>query len=370
MKPDLKNIERKKVVSATVIGVLFAAGPFLFWRIFLQQLPLTGPGEATISERFDVTEEEKPTPVPEGQAKLRELLAYPSNSLMLDTATGMLRMYEQGTGRAFEVNPGTLKAFTLSETHLDDFDHTLWSPNGTEVLTLFREEEGSQYRYFDYRSSRVAQLPGNVRILSFSPDGSRIVSARQSDTNTQLWISAPDGTNDWLLMATRLEIVDLDWIADNTIALTSRRADQTSDLLLLDLNVNLRSILKEYEELDVLWARGGRYALISYRDHGQKLALGVLDTEQEKVIPLQLVTRASKCAWHRQSSIICGVSESSSSQSRDAVVTLDLLSGERVVRYQAPDDIWIGVQNPLVLLQGNGLAFINLFDKRPYLISW
>lgn len=371
MKIDLKRTERKKVWYAVTIGILFAAGPFLFWRIFLQQLPLTGSTGATISERFQSDDREfAPEPSSTSRPRLRELLAYPAHSLVLDHATGMLRMYEQGTGRAFEVNPRTLTVLTLSEARLENLEHTIWSPNGTEVLSLFREEEGSTYRYFDYHTDRVAVLPANIRALAFSPDGSRIISTRRTDTQLQLWVSAPDGSDEWLLMATRLDIADIDWIRDDTIALLSRQPDETMNLLLLDLDTNLRLLLEDYAELDVLWARGGQHALISYMNDEHERVMGVLDVEREEITPLSEAIRASKCVWHRRSSITCGVPGRTDSGARDIVVTLDLLSGEKTVRFRAADDIWVGIQDPVALKNGNGIAFINIFDKRPYLITW
>ena len=115
------EIERKKAVNAVIVGVMVAVVPFVFWRTFLRQLPLVGSGEATLSERFEESDPSTPTPTPDGGAKLRELLAYPATALTLDKGTGMLRMYEEETGRVFEVNPGTLKVFTVSDNRLDDF---------------------------------------------------------------------------------------------------------------------------------------------------------------------------------------------------------------------------------------------------------
>lgn len=371
IKINTKQIEPRKVISSMVVGVLLAAGPFLFWRIFLQQLPITGFGEATLSERFEEQESPGPTSIPEGQARLRELLAYPAVSLALDPATGMLRMHEEGTGRAFEVSPNTLKVRTLSDKRLDNFEQTIWSPNGTEVISLFSEKERSVYRYFDYQSRRVAELPIDITTLAFSPDGSHIVMVRDMAGRTQIWISAPDGTQEWLLMATRMTIVDIAWPRSDTIALTSRRKDGTNDLVFVDLEGSLEILIEKRPDLGVLWARGGVQALISFQNTDDETVLHVLDTDSGEESKLPLATRASKCIWHRNAtSITCGIHPQTSSQGRDTVTTLRMGDRSTVVRYSAPKDIWVGIENPVALPRDNGIAFINLFDKRPYQLTW
>lgn len=358
--------------SAALVGVVLAAGPFLFWRIFMQQLPLTGSGSATISERFDESENGvTPTPVPEGGARLRELLANPANSLAVDRTSGAIRMYEEGTGKAFEVSPSTLQVRTLSENPLTDFLYTIWSPNGHEVITLFQEENGSRYRYFDYRSSRVAELSATVRTVAFSPNGEKILTTRDTQDGTQLWISKPDGTEDWVFMATRLAVLDSFWPRDDTLVLVTRRDDDFEDLVTITLDSKLNLLLEKYEDLEVVWAPNGVRAIVSYSTDEQGITLALLEMPEGTLVPLGLSVRATKCAWHKGSSdITCGIPAQTTSASRDTVTSLNLTTGELTVRYRAPKDVWIGLESPAMSPQGRDIAFINIFDKRPYLISW
>lgn len=367
-----RKFDKRNIFSAVLIGAVLAAGPFLFWRIFLQQLPLTGSGNATISNRFEESERGlSPTPVPPGQARLRELLAYPANSLTVDRSSGMLRMYEEGTGRAFEVSPTTLQVLTLSEEHLDDFLYSSWSPNGREVITLFDEQDGSTYRYFDYGSSRVAELPQNVRMFAFSPNGDRILSARDTSNGIQLWVSAPDGADEWLLMVLRLNVIELFWPQENMFVLITEREDGTEDLIALNMYANIEVLLEKYSDLEVVWAPNGVLALISFMDDEGRLVLDLFSTTTNTLETLPLTTRASKCAWHRGSSnITCGVPSQTTSAGRDTVTSMDLETGKLDVRYQAAQDVFIGLEDPVMLPRGDEIAFINIFDKRPYLISW
>lgn len=365
------KINRKKAIQSGIVGVLIAVVPFLFWRTFLRQLPLVGSGEATLSERFEESESPTPTPTPEGQARLRELLPYPATALALDNGTGMLRMYEEGTGRAFEVNPGTLKVFTLSEEKLDDFVTTLWSPNGSEVISLFNEEDRASYRYYDYRDGRVSELPFAVRYVTFSPDGTKIAMFNDFQGQPRIWIAAPDGTNEWLLLATRMDIVALDWPMNETLAITSQNADGSSTLSLLSLDGSLSILLENLGDLDVVWSRSGTRALISFNDPEDGLTLSMFDMETERLTSLPIVSRASKCAWHRNgASATCGVPAQTTSASRDTVMTIFAESDHVVVRYEPPKDVWVGITEPVVLPRDDGIAFINFFDKRPYLITW
>lgn len=365
------HIEPKKAVHAAIIGVLVAVVPFVFWRTFLRQLPLGGSGEATLSQRFEESDDVTPTPTPDTTVRLRELLPYPATGLALDSGTGMLRMYEEETGRAFEVNPGTLKVFTLSEEKLDHFVTTYWSPNGSEVISMFSEDNLASYRYFDYRDGRVAELPVGLRNVAFSPDGTRIAMFNDNQGNPRVWISAPDGTSEWLLLATRLVITDIAWPTDNMVAMTSQNSDGTLTLSLVSLDGELTVLLEDMIDIDVSWSRNGAHALVSYHDADEGLTLGVYDVETRRLSVLPVVTTASKCAWHRSgTSATCGVPAQSTSASRDSVVTVFPDNGQSVIRYEPPDDVWVGITGPVILPRENGIAFINFFDKRPYQITW
>lgn len=363
--------ERKKVAAAITAGCLLAAGPLLFWRTFLRQMPVTDRGEATLSERFAEYEAPEPTPTPDGQARLREILPYPVNSLSLDAATGMIHMYEEGTGRAFAVNPGTLSSSTLSDVRLNNFSRTLWSPRETQVITAFTEDGGTRFRFFDYQTSRVAELPHDVSLLAFSPDGSRIVAVRNPAGRTQLWISAPDGTDPWLLTETRMDITGVSWPSADAVIITSRRADGTQSLVEIDLSARLRTLVDKKHELRTVWMRTGERALISYEDPGDGMVLSVFDRISGRLSRLPVSTDASKCAWHRTgASFTCGVAAGTSSTSSETVMTVSLQDDSTVVRYEAPEDIWIAIREPVALARDNGLAFINAFDGKPYLLSW
>lgn len=372
MKFSELQLKKRGIVSAVLVGTFLAAGPFLFWRIFLQQLPLTGSGSATLSDRFEEPDETVPeTPAPERGAQLRELLAFPANSLTMDSSAGVLRMYEEGTGRAFEVHLTTLQATTLSESHLDAFHSTHWSPNGIEVISLFQEKSGSRYRYYNYSTSRVAELPVNIRNIAFSRNGNRIVTTRDTQDGTQLWISNPDGTNGWVFVATRLNIQQLFWPRDDMVVVRTMRADGNEDLVMFDMEKRMSLLLESYDDLDVLWDFHSSRALISYIDKDHGLVLSILDTITRDIHILPITTRASKCAWASGSSVItCGIPSQSTSASRDTITSLNMDTGELTVRYRVPEDVWVGLQEPVMVPRGNGIAFINTFDKRPYLLTW
>lgn len=372
MKPDTGKLERRSVIAAIFTGMLVAVAPFLFWRSFLRQLPLTDTGTATLSDRFEELETMHDD-ASDGMnsSRLRELLPNPANSVSVDRISGVIRLYEEETGRAFEIHPTTLHVTPLSESRLPRFDHTLWSPNGTEVITLFQEDSGSQFRYYDYRTARVAALPANVRMIAFSRSGDRILTSQETSAGTELWISKPDGTEAWRFLITRLNVVQIFWPDDDMVVLRTLRKDGREDLVAFDRETNLTHLLEGYPEMDVRWSPNGAQALISYVTDERGMVLSLFDAEHRIIRELPVTARASKCAWHTGSSeITCGVPAQTTSASRDTITSVDVRTDVLSVRYTAPDDVWIGLQEPAVLPRGNGVVFVNVYDKRPYLITW
>jgi hypothetical protein len=232
------------IVRTTLVVAIIAVLPVWFWYTFVRMVPVGQEGSATIASRFDGAVPE-PTASIEPAIRLRELVPYPSTALTYDRLSRNLRFYESMTGRAFEVNPTTLRVQPLSETRLENFVDSVWSPNGVEVISSFHTGGRTEYRYYDYRSGRFAALDARTTRFAFAPDGTRIVSAINTGTSLELWVSLPDGTGAWRLFSARVSLVDLWWPRDDTVAILSERPNGTRDLSSIDLDGALTMLVRK-----------------------------------------------------------------------------------------------------------------------------
>lgn len=365
-------------LRVVVFICLIAVIPAWFWYTFVRIVPIGDGGVATIATRFDGATPE-PTPVEvEVSERLRELLPNTVTSLAYDRQSRTLRAYERTTGRAFSVSPLTLKVQALSEARLESFLETSWSPNGSEVISTFVEDGATIYRYYDYRSGRSVALNEQTVLFSFAPDGIHIVSIRSVGPATEFWISLPDGSGEWLLLSSRLKVISIAWPQTDTIAIISERPDGYQDLSLMNMDGVLDVILTKRNKLEMVWAPGGDTVLLS-ETSGDRIESFVYERNTRSESVFRIPTRASRCAWHTiGDSFTCGVADfsspsrsSDSSVSRqDSIVTFNRRTGASTLLFTPDQDEFVGIRSPVMLPSDGGFAFINLFNQKPYLLSW
>jgi hypothetical protein len=373
------KLKGKKVIGSALVVVVLVALPFWFWHTFVQNVPLAQEGTATIASRFDGQEPEITADEMKERARLREILSHPVTALTWNRSSRTLRMYGRDTGRAFAVNPVTLKVQVLNETRLEDFVTTLWSPNGIEVISSFEGSSESRFRYYNYSSERVSALDPSTTHIAFAPNGIRIVSTRDINNMTELWVSHPDGSNAWLLLSTRLDVMSLSWPSSDSIAVVSGEAGGERSLSLIDLQGKLRVLVTDRTDLETAWGPDGASVLVSFSDKEKSAVLRLIQSASGRELPLPLGVPATKCAWHRDGlAITCGISgfdspakvTAGSLSIHESVVTLDLKTYDTFVRFEPPSDLLFGIQEPVMLPGETNLAFINPFDQKPYLLSW
>ncbi|HXV26656.1 MAG TPA: hypothetical protein VD862_01340 [Candidatus Paceibacterota bacterium] len=365
-------------MKRTAIFILCAAGiaalPAWFWYSFLRDIPVGNGGTATFAGRFATPDPEAPETPEIPRPRLRELLSYPVVALSADRNRRDVRMYEEGTGRAFAVNTLTLKVTTLSDERLERFITTVWSPNGTEVISAFAESGGTQFRYFDYRTGRVAPLPASVRLFAFSPDGGRIATVRTTDGGVRLWISSPDGTGEFAILATRLNITALSWPAADELAVVTRHPSGAESVVMVSMEGKLRPLRDGIRGAELNWSPNGTRALVSHVTDDARV-LELMDAATGDTAVLGIHARAGTCAWHTdQAWVTCGLPAQPNTTAEHAVigsvVSTSLTDGTSVVRYRPGAGETFGMRSPFMVSGDTGIAFLDPFSGLPYLLSW
>jgi len=365
------SLNRHSFIFSAMVGILSVSLPFLIWRIFFSDVPLTGNGKATLSVQFDTAPTQSMPPV-QRPARLRELFSAPIHSLAVTKNGKEVRFYEEATGRTFAVDLESLRSEPISEERLENLLRSWWSPSGTEVIAAFNEQGGTVLRFFDFRDGRVSVLPETVRTFAFSPDGTRLVTLHDTSGVSRIMVSGRDGTDDpWLLMTTRLSVISVFWPHPERIIVHASNEDGSNTLLSLNLSGVLLTLLKEVRDLETTWSPDGDRVVASYRDPNDILRTVVLEgmdgRPHNKTVSLPLTIPASKCAWSPDGTVLgCGIPSQASAG--DTVMTYHLGDAEPVLRYQPPKDTFITVTKPL--FSSSGLVFVNGYDKKPYLVSW
>jgi len=196
---------------------------------------------------------------------------------------------------------------------------------------------------------------------------------------TEVWVSDPDGSGAWLLLTTRLKIINLFWPSSDSIALVSRGTDKKRSLSLVDLQGNFHILVIARTNLETAWSPDGTAVLVSFSDEEKDTVLNLIQSISGKELSLPLEVQATKCAWHHNGlAITCGISgfdspakvAVGSSSIHESVVTLNLTTHDTSVRFEPLNDLLFGVQGPFMLPGGTNMAFVNPFDQKPYLLSW
>jgi hypothetical protein len=128
----------------------------------------------------------------------------------------------------------------------------------------------------------------------------------------------------------------------------------------------------------VRWAPDGDTSLFSEELDGA-LTTSVFRSSTGTEVQTDAGIEVSKCAWHSRSDVFtCGIPDfgesarpAANSLSRhDVIVSFDVRTGDTTVRFEPGRDVAMSVTAPVVLPSGSGLAFINRFDQKPYLVTW
>lgn len=368
--PKPRRVNRL-VVLQTATGLAVAACASMAWMLLMNTQPRVGQ-TASIGTYAATTD--TPIPAVTHQQAPKTLTTGPVYSVGLGVDGDSIRYFDE-SGRAYSVNPSTARATTLSDAKIAGFLRAWWLPGASRAIIESQKGSATELRWRDFDTGQSAGLRADTASLTVSRDGRSIAYIAPSDDHFTLFTSNADGTAPHTVLQTRITEAALAWPTADTLALVSRRADQSGwELTSVGMSGALTSVLTGQENLATAWSRDGSRLLYSSFVESQGIELFVRDIATGTTIPLGVQTSADKCAWMPDGTmVVCGVPVRSGLSSDvpaaktatvDAIIAIDAGSGTQRIIWTPPSGTLSGVISPLITESGTAFVFSNLFDKR------
>ncbi len=289
--------------------------------------------------------QETSLPLPDGLFQ-----ATPDATLAATTdAAGNILYYHASNGFVSHLEIGSRKDTLVSQVPLPGLHDVVWSPDRQRVVTSYFVQQGMQYQYFDYSTHTHGQLPDGVTDAVFSPDSNLLAEVRQIGDESDVAISALDGTPGRVILKTHLPRIHIAWPQAHLLTVTTTDDAGAGTLYLLTDTGELTKIVSGESNLSTTWSPDGTRVLYSTTESG----LMLYDVSTSTYQPQQVTTDASVCAWMpAQPDYLCSVA--------DAGTTMI----KRVAPGNAPQTILAGVIiSPERVMVTSDSAFVVLVSK-------
>lgn len=317
-----------------------------------------------------------PSMTPQYTPAPKPISEQPVTGMSNEVSTDTIRYYERSTGKSFAINLNSHLATTISDVRIPSFLSAYWSATSSGEIIASKKPLGTEYTFVDASTRRSTKIGIGLISVQISPDGNHIAYAEQGDAGTlSIVVATIDGKEKLPLLTTRLQDPELQWRTNNELVVRSRRPEKAGyDATLIDLEGNMKPLLSNKENLEMLWSPTGDALLYSYYTPSQGVSLWIHILTDGADIPLNIQTSAQKCAWHPSSlALTCGVPSHASlardipaneTATQDDIYTLDITSGTVDRIYTSISGTLVGVTHPLMSSSGTYFVFINMFDSK------
>ncbi len=195
-----------------------------------------------------------------------------------------------------------------------------------------------------------------LKPTGFSPNSSSIATARQAGSQTNIIVSALDGTGPRTILKTHLSQVRLSWASQHMLGLQTTDDSNISTLYTLTDVGDLTKILDSKPGLDIAWAPDGLSLVYSTADE-QNISLLQIAGAQEKILGIK--TPAHLCGWYLDSaSIICAVAREGSMDIQKLALTQtspQTLFSNLII---SPNKILLSGQENFLVLQNSSDSYL------------
>lgn len=281
----------------------FLAGYLVSQKDFTKQPANIGEG---FLEKFD---ESRPNDSGGSSGDLLALSKRVVLSPTLSKEKNSVLYYDKNNGKAYEANPEDLNEKVISDRPLPNLVRTIWSPNKKEVVSIFYDNNGKRFKYYNYQTQKAVDLGTAIKSLAFSPDGSHIAYFKSLGADSAVYVSAPDGSSSRKIIDTRLSDLDISWPSPEYISFKTT-ADGGNSVYLLSMTGNLTRLLDTEGQTDILWSPDGTRLLYSSKENSG-FVLSVKEVKSFEDINLNVASSANKCAWRISNTyVICSVPRS------------------------------------------------------------
>lgn len=302
-----------------VVATAAASGltGYLLIRPGVQPLSFGDSGTATILNRFSGLPGPTITPLPDG---LLQLTTDATLAAANDAESDSVLYYHRSNGFVTKAGLTDHSLETISDTALPRLTDVIWSPDRTQVLSVYFSKNGDVYKYFNYTTRQTITLGGTIAAAAFSPDSSRIAVARVLGDETDIVLSQPDGTIPKTILKTHLSNISLAWPSEHVLSILVRHDDGSGDDLYTVTDTGeLNKVLEGQQNLKIAWSPDGARLLYSVTANGQTTLSLHSDGSDDGSVPI--MTTADLCSWRMDGrSFVCFTDDGETSSIREATV--------------------------------------------------
>jgi hypothetical protein len=230
-----------------------------------------------------------------------------------------LRYVEKTSGNVYQTFADVINERRFSETIVLGVHDAFFGDQGKSVIMRYLKIDGETIASFagsmpndalgsDYIKNEIkgSFLPENVTDLSVSPDSSKIFYISKAGNGVVGVTATPLGTEKTQIFSSPFTEWLTSWPNTDTITLTTKPSGEVPGFMYA-INTDgsdFRKVLGGINGLTALVSPNGKWILYG----NSTLALRLLNTETQQVIPLQKKTLPEKCVWAKSSeSIYCFV---------------------------------------------------------------
>jgi len=273
--------------------------------------------------------------------------------------------YDKSNGQAFEANPRDLSEKVISEKILPNLVRTIWSPNKKEVVSVFYDNNGKRFKYFNYQTQKAVDLGTAIKSLAFSPDGLHVAYLKSLGADGAIYVSAPDGSSPRKIIDTRLSDLEIYWPSPEYISFKTT-ADGKDSVYLLSMTGDLTRFLDTAGQTNLLWSSDGTRLLYSSKEDNS-LVLSMKDVKSSEVTDLEVASPADKCAWGVGNAyIMCSVPKSGSGG--EDIYKIDFLGNKELIaspskNISASQLILTGIEDYIMIVNGTDGKIYTIKNK-------
>jgi len=299
-----------------------------------------------------------------------------------------IKYYQKNNGYVFEVDFDGQEKTRISSTVLENLIRVNWSPNHTQVITVFTDGPLIKKYLYDYQTKKATKLDQNIRDFDWAPQENKIAYQYynpQNQTNV-ISIANPDGSHWQNILETRLKNLIVKWPSPDKVSIQTRPSGLAQSVL-YTINTStkeLKKILNNLYGLTALWSPYGDKLLFSETNsQGKNLKLKLLDLKKETITELDFTTLPEKCVWSQDNrTIFCAVPRNLNSNFvlpddyykgkvilKDDFWRINLDTQEREKILESNEDQSYDARNLLLSPQEDYLIFINQKDGLLYSVA-
>lgn len=371
-------MQRKKIIIALLVIALLLGG-LSFYLIYFKKLPALpfGLGGPSVTEEI---------PVPGVEiAPGEQLIQLSKNGAIspVATADGSRITYLGKTGDIFESGFGGEDMKQTPFTPLQNLIKVLWAKDRTTFAAIYGGTGKRTLFYYDPVNKQVTPYQNTVTALAVSGLENKI-AYQSSDNALGVPIIATadlDGKNAKTVLQARLRGIDLAWISQTDIAVSTIPSGLAPNMLwtLNTTSSKLSSVLSDIYGLTVKWAPSGERFLFSQTTtQGKNLTLSIAEKNGTGIKPISSATLPEKCTFaHDEKSIVCAIPQTMPNivwpddyykklyETPEQIWRISLVSGQKDLLYEFDTPLF-DASNLIFSSNEDRLVFVNRKDGELY----